>query len=179
MSKTDRQFDKIIAHCQSIFEKKMKDYGAAWRILRLSSLTDQLFIKVNRIRTIQEKGHNKIEDSIHEEFAGIINYAVIALMQLSLPETSQPDLEVQQAVEGYKKYVTQAKALMQKKNHDYGEAWRDMRVSSITDMILQKIVRVKKIEDNQGKTIISEGLEANYFDILNYAVFALILLEPD
>lgn len=177
MSKTDRQFDKIIAHCQSIFEKKMKDYGAAWRILRLPSLTDQLFIKVNRIRTIQEKGHNKIEDSINEEFAGIINYAVIALMQLSLPETSHPDLEAQQAMDDYKKYVIKAKELMQKKNHDYGEAWRDMRVSSITDMILQKIVRVKKIEDNKGKTIISEGLEANYFDILNYAVFALILLE--
>ncbi len=177
MSKTDQQFDKIIEKCEDLFKKKMQDYGAAWRILRLSSLTDQIFIKANRIRSIQEKKEMKVQEAIDGEFIAIINYSAIALIQLDLGVADQPDLEVEEAVKYYQNYVANAKSLMQNKNHDYGEAWRDMRVSSITDMILQKILRIKQIEDNQGKTIVSEGLDANYFDMLNYAVFALILLE--
>ncbi|MFV0530934.1 MAG: DUF1599 domain-containing protein [Flavobacteriales bacterium] len=177
MSKTDHQFDKIIEKCQSLFEKKMQDYGAAWRILRLPSLTDQIFIKANRIRSIQEKKEMKVQETIDGEFVAIINYSTIALIQLELGVADQPELGIKEAIEYYKKYVLEAKTLMQNKNHDYGEAWRDMRVSSITDMILQKILRTKQIEDNQGKTLVSEGLDANYFDMLNYAVFALILLE--
>ncbi len=177
MSKTDQQFDKIIEKCEDLFKKKMQDYGAAWRILRLPSLTDQIFIKANRIRSIQEKKEMKVQEAIDGEFIAIINYSAIALIQLDLGVADQPDLEVEEAVKYYQDYVAKAKSLMQNKNHDYGEAWRDMRVSSITDMILQKILRIKQIEDNQGKTIVSEGLDANYFDMLNYAVFALILLE--
>lgn len=177
MSKTDQQFDKIIEKCQNLFEKKMQDYGAAWRILRLPSLTDQIFIKANRIRSIQEKKEMKVQETIDGEFVAIINYSAMALIQLELGVADQPDLNVEEAVDFYKKYVLEAKKLMQNKNHDYGEAWRDMRVSSITDMILQKILRIKQIEDNQGRTLVSEGLDANYFDMLNYAVFALILLE--
>ncbi len=177
MSKTDQQFDKIIEKCQNLFEKKMQDYGTAWRILRLPSLTDQIFIKANRIRSIQEKKEMKIQEAIDGEFIAIINYSAIALIQLELGVTDQPDMETQKAMKYYEKYVLEAKTLMQRKNHDYGEAWRDMRISSITDMILQKILRIKKIENNEGKTIVSEGLDANYFDMLNYAVFALILLD--
>lgn len=177
MAKTDQQFDKIIEKCEDLFRKKMQDYGAAWRILRLPSLTDQIFIKANRIRSIQEKKEMKVQEAIDGEFVAIINYSAIALIQLHLGIADQPDLEVEEAVKYYKEYVAKAKRLMQNKNHDYGEAWRDMRISSITDMILQKILRIKQIEDNQGKTIVSEGLDANYFDMLNYAVFALILIE--
>ncbi len=155
----------------------MQDYGAAWRILRLPSLTDQIFIKANRIRSIQEKKEMKVQEAIDGEFVAIINYSAMALTQLELGVADQPDLNAEEAVNYYKKYVSEAKKLMQNKNHDYGEAWRDMRVSSITDMILQKILRIKQIEDNQGKTLVSEGLDANYFDMLNYAVFALILLK--
>ncbi|MFV0237450.1 MAG: DUF1599 domain-containing protein [Flavobacteriales bacterium] len=177
MSKTAQQFDKIIEKCQGLFEKKMQDYGTAWRILRLPSLTDQLFIKASRIRSIQEKKQMKVQESIDGEFVAIINYSAMALIQLELGTADQPDLNTEEAMSYYKKYILQAKKLMQNKNHDYGEAWRDMRLSSITDMILQKILRIKQIEDNQGKTLVSEGLDANYFDMLNYAVFALILLE--
>ncbi len=177
MSKTGQQFDKIIEKCQNLFEQKMQDYGAAWRILRLPSLTDQIFIKANRIRSIQEKKEMKIQEAIDGEFIAIINYSAIALIQLELGVADQPDMETQKAMEYYEKYVLEAKTLMQRKNHDYGEAWRDMRISSITDMILQKILRIKQIENNQGKTLVSEGLDANYLDMLNYAAFALILLD--
>ena len=179
MSKTDQEFDEIIAQCKNLFEKKMQDYGASWRILRLPSLTDQIFIKANRIRSIQEKNKMKIQESINGEFIAIINYSTMALIQLELGIADQPDLSPNDSVNLYTKYVQAAKELMQKKNHDYGEAWRDMRISSITDMILQKILRIKQIEDNQGKTIVSEGLDANYFDMLNYAVFALILIKEE
>ncbi len=177
MSKTDQQFDEIIIKCQDLFQKKMQDYGSAWRVLRLPSLTDQIYIKANRIRSIQEKKEMKIQEPIDGEFIAIINYSVMALIQLELGVVDQPDLNVDETISFYKKYVSLAKALMQNKNHDYGEAWRDMRISSITDMILQKILRIKQIEDNKGKTIVSEGLDANYFDMLNYAVFALILMR--
>ena len=177
MSQTEQQFDQVAAICRDIFTKKMKDYGSSWRILRPQSVTDQIYIKANRIRSIQEKKEMKIQEAIEGEFMAIVNYSTIALIQLELGVSDQPDLESTKALELFKKYTTAAKELMQRKNHDYGEAWRDMRISSITDMILQKILRIKQIEDNQGKTIVSEGLDANYFDMLNYAVFALILMK--
>ena len=177
MNKTVTEYTNVINVCRDIFSKKTKDYGTAWRILRPSSLTDQLFIKAQRIRTIQETGENKVGENIEDEFVAIVNYCIMALIQLH--ETDLKDLELapEQAQELYDKYAEQAQELMLKKNHDYGEAWRDMRVSSLTDLILQKIFRVKQIEDNQGATIISEGIDANYFDMLNYSVFALIHLK--
>ncbi len=177
MEKTSQQFDSIISTCQKLFKNKMLDYGAAWRILRLPSLTDQIYIKANRIRTIQEKGEQKVQENIDGEFIAIINYSIMALIQLEKGVAEQPDLDIDEAVDLYNKKATEAKNLMLDKNHDYGEVWRDMRISSITDLILQKILRIKQIEDNKGKTIVSEGLDANYHDILNYAVFALILLQ--
>ncbi|TWP28147.1 DUF1599 domain-containing protein [Apibacter muscae] len=177
MSQTSHEFDTIINNCQTLFKNKMLDYGAAWRILRLPSLTDQIYIKANRIRTIQEKGEQKVEENIDNEFIAIVNYSIMSLIQLEKGVANQPDLSVEQALEWYVKKAEEAKNLMLAKNHDYGEAWRDLRISSITDLILQKLLRVKQIEDNMGKTIVSEGLEANYFDIVNYAVFALILLN--
>lgn len=177
MSKTVQQFDAIIGKCQSLFEKKMKDYGSAWRILRLPSLTDQIFIKAQRIRSIEDKGTQKIGDSIHGEFIGILNYSIMALIQLERGIAEQPDLDVEAAVKAFSDKAQEAKDLMLAKNHDYGEAWRDMRVSSFTDLILQKLLRVKQIEDNKGKTLVSEGLDANYLDMINYAVFALIQME--
>ena len=177
MSKTAQQFDAVIDKCQSLFEKKMKDYGSAWRILRLPSLTDQIFIKAQRIRSIEDKGTQKVEDSIYGEFIGILNYSVMALIQLERGIAEQPDLNVEDAVIAFSVKGQEAKDLMLAKNHDYGEAWRDMRVSSFTDLILQKLLRVKQIEDNKGKTLVSEGLDANYLDMINYAVFALIQME--
>ena len=177
MSKTAQQFDAVIDKCQSLFEKKMKDYGSAWRILRLPSLTDQIFIKAQRIRSIEDKGTQKIGDSIYGEFIGILNYSVMALIQLDKGIAEQPDLNVEEAVSAFSAKAQEAKDLMLAKNHDYGEAWRDMRVSSFTDLILQKLLRVKQIEDNKGKTLVSEGLDANYLDMINYAVFALIQME--
>jgi hypothetical protein len=177
MSKTAQQFDKVIDNCQSLFEKKMKDYGSAWRILRLPSLTDQIFIKAQRIRSIEDKGTQKIGDSIYGEFVGILNYSVMALIQLDKGIADQPDLNVEEAVTAFSAKAQEAKDLMLAKNHDYGEAWREMRVSSFTDLILQKLLRVKQIEDNKGKTLVSEGLDANYLDMINYAVFALIQME--
>lgn len=174
MSKTENQYLEIIAKCQSLFDKKTKDYGTAWRILRLSSITDQIFIKAQRIRSIQEKGSQKVADDIQSEFIGIINYCVIALIQNSLPENSPIELEPQKVSEMYSYFVENTLLLLKNKNHDYGEAWREMRISSMTDLILMKILRVKQIEDNQGKTIVSEGIEANYQDMMNYAVFCLI-----
>ena len=177
MSDTSSQFDHSIERCKTLFKKKTLDYGTAWRILRLASLTDQIFIKAQRIRGLQTNAQSKIAEGEVDEFIGIVNYAVMALIQVELGPSEQPDLSPEQALELYEQKVTQCKALMLDKNHDYGEAWRDMRVSSLTDLILQKVLRVKQIEDNQGKTLVSEGIEANYQDMLNYAVFALIHLD--
>lgn len=177
MTKTETEYTNVINVCREIFTKKTKDYGTAWRILRPSSLTDQLFIKAQRIRTIQETGKNKVGEHIEDEFVAIVNYCIMALIQLKESELTEMELDPEHAAELYDKYAGEAEALMMKKNHDYGEAWRDMRVSSLTDLILQKILRVKQIEDNNGSTIISEGIDANYFDMLNYAVFALIHLN--
>jgi len=176
-NKTSEQFDDIITLCKDIFLKKNKDYGSAWRILRTSSLTDQLFIKANRIRTIQDLETSKVDEGIIPEFIGIVNYCIMALIQLELRDDNRMELKSEEVHGLYTKYAMIAKQLMIDKNHDYGEAWRDMRVSSLCDLILMKILRVKQIEDNDGKTIISEGLDANYLDMLNYSVFALIKLE--
>jgi len=178
MEKTISEFDSIIKKCEDIFAKKMKDYGSAWRILRISSLTDQIFIKAQRIRSIEDKGAQKVEEGVISEFIGIVNYSIIGLIQLDLGIADQSeDLKYDEAMNLFDKHALQAKELMLNKNHDYGEAWRDMRVSSLTDLILQKILRVKQIEDNKGNTLISEGIDANYLDMLNYAVFALIKLN--
>lgn len=163
--------------CKSLFDNKMKDYGSAWRVLRSSSLTDQIFIKAQRIRTLQETGENKVGEDVESEFIAIINYCIMALIQLELPKDSGLELEPKVAASLYEKYSTQTKELMMKKNHDYGEAWRDMRVSSLTDLILMKLLRTKQIENNAGKTLVSEGIDANYMDMLNYAAFALIRIE--
>ncbi|MBC9811823.1 DUF1599 domain-containing protein [Crocinitomicaceae bacterium CZZ-1] len=179
MSQTDAQYTKVIANCKEIYSKKTKDYGTSWRILRPSSLTDQLFIKAQRIRTIQETGENRVGETVEGEFMAIVNYCVMALIQLQETTLKELDLSADQAVALYEKYTREAFELMQKKNHDYGEAWRDMRVSSLTDLILTKILRVKQIEDNKGNTLISEGIDANYYDMLNYAVFALIHLTQE
>jgi hypothetical protein len=177
MKNTSQEYNKIIEVCRSLFINKMKDYGCAWRILRLPSLTDQIFIKAQRIRSLQENEVQKIADDAKGEFIGIINYSIMALIQLELGVAEQPDLDTIRATELYDAQVKQTKQLMEDKNHDYGEAWREMRVSSLTDLILQKILRVKQIEDNQGKTLVSEGIDANYQDMMNYAVFALILMK--
>lgn len=176
MNQTNIEYTNVINVCRDIFLKKTKDYGTAWRILRPSSLTDQIFIKAQRIRTIQETGENKVGENIEGEFVAIVNYCIMAIIQLRETELSEMELPELQATELYDKYADEAFELMSKKNHDYGEAWRDMRVSSLTDLILMKILRVKQIEDNDGATIISEGIDANYFDMLNYAVFSLIHL---
>lgn len=155
----------------------MKDYGSAWRILRTSSLTDQIFIKAKRIRSIEEKGFSKVDEGIRDEYIGIINYCIMALVQLELGYNENTDLGFDEAKRLYDKHFLQAKSLMENKNHDYDEAWRDMRLSSLTDLILMKLLRTKQIEDNQGKTLISEGIDANYLDMINYAVFAMIKIE--
>ena len=178
MEQTIHEYDLALVKCKDIFIKKMKDYGCAWRILRLSSLTDQIFIKAQRIRSIElNDGHQKVGEDIRNEFIGIVNYSIIALIQLEKGIAEQPDMETDEIDAIYNKLAQEANELMQAKNHDYGEAWRDMRVSSLTDLILQKLLRVKQIEDNKGKTLISEGIDANYFDMINYAIFALIKLN--
>jgi len=177
MNITSQQYDSVIAICRSLFINKMKDYGSAWRILRLPSLTDQIYIKAQRIRSLQENEVRKIEEDETGEFIGIINYSIMALIQLELGVVDQPDINVEKATELFDAKVNITKQLMEDKNHDYGEAWREMRVSSLTDLILQKLLRVKQIEDNKGKTLVSEGIDANYQDMINYAVFALILME--
>lgn len=174
MKDTSQEYDSVIAGCRSLFIDKMTDYGSAWRILRLPSLTDQIFIKAQRIRSLQENDVRKVDEGEAPEFVGIVNYSVMALIQLELGVAEQPDLDTAKATGLYDAKIASTKALMEAKNHDYGEAWRDMRISSLTDLILQKILRVKQIEDNQGKTLVSEGIEANYQDMINYAVFALI-----
>jgi hypothetical protein len=176
MNNTAQEYNKVIAICKSLFTKKMQDYGCAWRIMRLPSMTDQIFIKAQRIRSLQENDVRKIDEDETGEFIGIINYSIMALIQLELGVATQPDLDAQKATELYDAKIKWTKELMEDKNHDYGEAWRDMRVSSLTDLILQKLLRVKQIEDNKGKTIVSEGTDANYQDMINYAVFALILM---
>jgi hypothetical protein len=177
MSKTEKQFDQVAALCRDIFTKKMKDYGASWRILRQQSVTDQIFIKANRIRSIEIKGVSKVDEGIRSELIAIVNYGIIGLIQLELGFSDSDDLSYERGLELYTKYMQQAKELMMAKNHDYDEAWRTMRMQSYTDLILQKIYRTKQIEDNQGKTLISEGIDANYFDMINYAVFGLIKFE--
>lgn len=179
MTNTLEQFQAIISRCRDLFLKKTADYGTAWRILRPASITDQLYIKALRIRSIEEKGTQKVADSVESEFIGLVNYSVLALIQLELPPDAALELDVQQAAQLYDQHVAENIRLLQAKNHDYGEAWRLMRVSSMTDLILQKLLRIKQIEDNAGQTLVSEGLEANYRDIINYAVFALIRLEEN
>ena len=177
MEPTSKEYHEIVSRCRDLFEKKMKDYGAAWRILRLPSLTDQIFIKAQRTRSLQINSEQKIEEGQESEFIGIVNYSLMALIQIELGVSEQPDLNDIDALELYDKHQKIIFELMLNKNHDYGEAWRDMRVSSLTDLILQKLLRVKQIEENQGKTTVSEGIDANYHDMVNYSIFALIHLN--
>ncbi len=179
VTKTNLQYAHAVEGCRDIFMKKIQDYGTSWRILRPQSLTDQIFIKAQRIRTIEQTGLNKVNESIEDEFRGIINYAVIALIQLELTEQDPMNLTPEKALEQYNKKITAIQSLMENKNHDYGEAWRDMRISSFTDLILMKILRVKQIEENEGKTIISEGVASHYMDMVNYSIFALIKLHEN
>ena len=177
MPNTSNQYDLVVEQCRNLFTKKMSDYGSAWRILRLPSLTDQILIKSQRIRQLQENDVRKVDEDEKSEFIGIINYSIMALIQLELGVVENPDLSSEEATELYDKHILITKELMENKNHDYGEAWRDMRVSSLTDLIIQKLLRVKQIEDNKGKTLVSEGIDANYQDMINYAVFAMIHLN--
>jgi len=176
-NRTEQQFETIISKCRTLFLAKMKDYGSSWRILRIPSLTDQIFIKANRIRSIESKGIRKVDEGIIPEYIGIVNYSVMALIQLELGENGEQNLSEEAAENLYNQHLYAARDLMLNKNHDYGEAWREMRLSSLTDIILMKLMRIKQIEDNMGKTFISEGTDANYQDIINYAIFALIKLE--
>lgn len=171
---TSTQYDRVIGHCQQLFKKKTADYGTAWRIMRLPSITDQLYIKAQRIRTLEEKRVSKVGDGIQDEYIGIVNYCIIAIMQLAMTDNRNENLPLTEVIERYNQVVAETKELMFAKNHDYGEAWRDMRLTSLTDLILTKIYRVKQIENNDGQTVASEGVKANYQDMLNYAVFALI-----
>lgn len=177
MKDTKEQFEHVIAVCRDLFAKKLHDYGAAWRIMRPASVTDQLFIKANRIRSLETKGVSLIDEGIRPEFMAIVNYGIIGLIQLALGYADKEDLTEAQALEEYDRYAKQTLELMLKKNHDYDEAWRSMRVTSYTDLILMKLYRTKQIEDLSGNTLVSEGVDANYMDMINYAVFALIKLE--
>jgi len=179
MPDTSQQYDAVVNECRTLFVHKMSDYGSAWRILRLPSLTDQIFIKAQRIRQLQENELRKVDEGEKSEFIGIINYSIMALIQLELGIVETPDLSTKKATALYDTHMQVTKELMENKNHDYGEAWREMRVSSLTDLILQKLLRVKQIEDNKGKTLVSEGIDANYQDMINYAIFAMIhLADP-
>ncbi len=177
MQHTLQQYDRNIAKCKDVFIKKTIDYGTAWRILRPTSLTDQLFIKASRIRSLEELKEQKVEESIDAEYIGLVNYCVMALIQLELPDENGLELDPDEVEKLYDHHMKLTRDLMIAKNHDYGEAWREMRVSSLTDLILMKLLRIKQIEDNEGKTLISEGLDANFQDIINYSLFALIRLE--
>ena len=179
MANTNEEFAIEIARCRDVFEKKAEDYGTSWRILRLPSLTDQIFIKANRIRSIQEKGAHLVDEGIAPEFVAMVNYAVMALIQIELGGSGTDDLPTEKAIALYDKHINSATELMTAKNHDYDEAWRQMRVSSMVDLILMKIRRIKQIEDNQGKTIISEGVEGGYKDIINYSIFCLIRINNE
>lgn len=177
MPNTEQQFKHIISICRNLFEKKLTDYGASWRILRPESVTDQILIKAKRIRSLEQKGISKIDEGINSEFIGIVNYGVIGLVQLHLESTDIVDLNTQEALALYDKYINETTNLMFAKNHDYGEAWRSMRISSFTDLILVKLYRTKQIENNEGQTLVSEGIDANYMDMINYSIFGLIKLE--
>ena len=177
MTKTSEQYDTQVSLCRDVFAKKTKDYGTSWRILRPKSLTDQLFIKAQRIKTLEETDVRKVDEGIENEFVGLVNYAVMGLIQMKLPTDAGLELTEAEALAHYDREVAEINALMMAKNHDYGEAWRDMRVSSFTDLILMKLLRIKQIEDNKGKTIISEGIDAGYMDIVNYSIFALIQMS--
>lgn len=179
MLQTSLQFDQAIAGCRDLFSKKLQDYGAAWRVLRIPSVTDQIFIKVKSLRNFQTTGVSKVGDSEQENFVAIINYSIIGLIQLEKGISDSLDVDRDEILQLYDRFSGEAKNLMERKNHDYGEAWREMRISSITDLIYQKVLRTKQIEDNQGKTLVSEGLDANYFDMLNYAVFCLIKISEE
>lgn len=176
MTKTDKQFDEALERCRALYINKLSDYGASWRLMRPESVTDQILIKANRIRTLETKGHAMVDEGILPEFIGIVNYGIIALIQLELGYSDKKDLTVDEAISLYDKYMKKAKTLMIAKNHDYDEIWRSMRVSSYTDLILMKIMRTKEIEDHQGATKVSEGIDANYMDMINYAVFGIIKL---
>jgi hypothetical protein len=177
MTKTSTQYREVIFACKELFVKKTRDYGTAWRVLRLPSITDQIFIKAQRIRSIQEKGQQKVEDTARDEFMGILNYCAIALIQMRMTDSAKMELSAEEVAPLYDEAIEETFRLLENKNHDYGEAWREMRVSSITDIILMKLLRVKQIEDNNGKTLVSEGVRANYQDMINYSVFALIKLS--
>jgi hypothetical protein len=179
IEKTASEYKQVIATCKTLFEKKTKDYGTAWRILRIPSITDQIFIKAQRIRSIQEKGVQKVGDPVEDEFIGIINYCILAIIQMDLQHSDKLEMSYEELEPLYAKAVQDTEDLLNNKNHDYGEAWREMRVSSITDLILMKLLRVKQIENNSGKTLVSEGVKANYQDMINYAVFAMILLKEE
>jgi len=179
MEKTSQEFEAVIRICKNIFEAKMKDYGSSWRILRTPSLTDQIYIKANRIRSIEDKGTQKINEGIIPEFIGIVNYSVIALIQIELGDDDKLELSTEEALKLYDHHIYKAKKLRENKNHDYGEAWRNMRIGSLTDIILMKLLRIKQIENNRGKTFVSEGVDANYLDIINYSIFALIKLNSE
>lgn len=174
---TVEEYKEIVGECKTLFENKTKDYGTAWRVLRLPSITDQIFIKAQRIRSVEEKGSQRIEEDISSEFKGIINYCIIAMMQIELLDDSRMELDFEELEPLYDRIVDETKSLLADKNHDYDEAWRDMRLSSITDIVLMKLLRVKQIEDNQGQTLVSEGVKANYQDMINYSVFSLIKLK--
>ncbi len=177
MKSTHKEYNEIVSQCRTLFIKKMRDYGSAWRVLRLPSLTDQIFIKAQRIRSLQTNTTRRVDEGQDVEFIGIINYSVMALIQIKKGVSNQPDLNLKSALDLYDRQLNIIFKLMIDKNHDYGEAWRDMRVSSLTDLILQKLLRVKQIEENKGKTVVSEGIEANYHDMVNYSIFALIHLK--
>jgi hypothetical protein len=176
-NQTSTEYKQVISRCKELFRKKTIDYGTAWRILRLSSITDQIFIKAQRIRSIQEKGSQKVDDPIVDEFVGIINYCLIALLQISFSKDERMEIPFEDLEPQYDRWSNETRSLLENKNHDYGEAWREMRVSSMTDIVLMKLLRVKQIEDNEGHTLVSEGIEANYQDMINYAVFCLIKLD--
>lgn len=177
IDKTVSEYTQVIKECKALFEKKTKDYGTAWRILRLPSITDQIYIKAQRIRSIQDKGLQRVGEDITSEFVGIINYCIMAIIQMELRDDDRLDLNYAELEPLYDRIASETLDLLQNKNHDYGEAWREMRVSSITDIILMKLLRVKQIEDNEGRTLVSEGVKANYQDMINYSVFSLIKLN--
>ena len=177
MEQSLNQYDAVIAKCRELFFRKNRDYGTAWRILRLSSLTDQIYIKASRIRNIEEQGSHKVEDKVEDEYTGIINYCLLALIQNHLKDDTRQDIPTEELQILYDKFILSTRELFEMKNYDYGEIWRDMRISSYTDLILMKILRIKQIEDHRGQLLVSEGADANYMDIINYCVFALIRLE--
>jgi hypothetical protein len=176
MERTSREYERVIAGCKEVFARKMKDYGLAWRVLRPSSLTDQIYIKASRIRSIENKGESRVEEGVVPEFIGMVNYSIMALVQLKLGPAEEADISQDEALQWFDVMVKHTQGLMENKNHDYGEAWRQMRISSLTDIILMKLLRIKQIEDNDGRTEVSEGPEGSYADIVNYSVFALIKL---